>query len=145
LYDVKPTHSSTTINTIAILTEDGIKAPYTYTTTLTASVFIRYLDTHVLPILTNEQTLIMDNHPVHHAKAVTAYLNENKINVIYTPSYSPELNPIEEAFSKIKNYIKKQKAWTVDKLKYVIKEAFCSITESDARGYFNHALQFSNL
>lgn len=127
------------------MTEDGIKAPYTYTTTLTASVFIRYLDTHILPILTNEQTLIMDNHPVHHAKVVKKYLHEKAINVLYLPAYSPELNPIEEAFSKIKNYIKKQKAWTVDKLKYVIKDAFNIITENDAYGYFNHALQFSQL
>ena len=127
------------------MTEDGIKAPYTYTTTLTSSVFIRYLDTYVVPILNNEQTLIMDNHPVHHAKVVKEYLNEKKINVLYLPAYSPELNPIEEAFSKIKNYLKKKKARTVDRLKYHIEDAFNSITKSDARGYFNHASKFSLL
>ena len=145
LYDVKPTHSGGTINTIAILSEDGILAPYSYTTTMTSSVFIEYLDIHVLPILTNGQTLIMDNLKVHHAKNVKAYLNEKGINVLYLPAYSPELNPIEEAFSKIKNYIKRKKAWTLNKLESVIKDAFNTITKDDARGYFNHAFQFSNL
>ena len=145
VYDEKPTHSSGTINTIAILSEDGILAPYSYTTTMTSSVFIEYLDIHVLPILTNGQTLIMDNLKVHHAKNVKAYLNEKGINVLYLPAYSPELNPIEEAFSKIKNYIKRKKAWTLNKLESVIKDAFNTITKDDARGYFNHAFQFSNL
>ena len=145
VYDVKPTHSLEKLNTIAILTEDGIKAPYTYSTSLTASLFIYYLDTYVVPILTDNQTIIMDNLPVHHAKIVKDYLNEKQINVLYLPAYSPELNPIEEAFSKIKNYIKKQKAWTIDKLKRVLKDAFNIITKNDACNYFNHSFEFSNL
>ena len=84
----------------------------------------------------------MDNHPVHHAKIVQKYTKQNHINVLFLPPYSPELNPIEEAFSKIKTYIKKQKARTLDKLLIVINDAFNIITNKDAHGYFNHAAQF---
>ena len=84
----------------------------------------------------------MDNHPVHRAIAVQEYLDTNKIKYLYTPTYSPELNPIEEAFSKIKNYIKKKKARTVSDLLNVIKDALNMITPGDASGYFNHAAQF---
>jgi transposase len=60
----------------------------------------------VLPILNNGQILIMENHPVHHAKIVQEYINKNNIDVLFLPHYSPELNPIEEAFSKIKHKLK---------------------------------------
>lgn len=142
VYDKKPTSPGTRINTIAILSEEGIKAQYSYTDSLTARLFIIYLNTFVLPILTNGQTLILDNHPVHRAKSVQNYLKQNKIKFLYLPPYSPELNPIEEAFSKFKQYIKKQKARTVDALLNAIKDAINTITRSDIIGYFNHAAEF---
>jgi transposase len=142
VYDNKPTNPGTRINTVAILSEEGIKAQYNYVGSLTAELFIIYLNTFVLPVLTNGQTLIMDNHPVHRAKSVQSYLKQNNIKFLYLPPYSPELNPIEEAFSKFKQYIKKQKARTVDKLLNVIKDALNTITRSDVIGYFNHAAEF---
>jgi transposase len=79
---------------------------------------------------------------VHRAESVRDYLNQNKIKFLYLPPYSPDLNPIEEAFSKIKQFIKKQKARTIDRLLNVIQEVFTIITPSDTNGYFNHAAEF---
>ena len=141
LIDLKPSHSSQTVNTIAILSIEGVQAPYMYTCTLTASFFVDYLKAYVVPLLKNNETLIMDNHRVHHAKIVKQFFEEQGINVLYLPAYSPELNPIEEAFSKVKNYIRKQRAWTLTTLKPVIKNAFDTITKTDAKNYFNHANQ----
>jgi transposase len=142
VYDKRPTHPGKRINTAAVLTKEGIKAQYSYMGSLNAKLFVFYLATFVLPCVSDGQTLIMDNHPVHRAGYVQDYLNKNKINFLYLPPYSPDLNPIEEAFSKIKQYIKKQKARTVDKLLNVIKEALNIITPNDANGYFNHAAEF---
>jgi len=142
VYDKRPTHPGKRVNTVAILTKEGIKAQYNYLGSLNAKIFIFYLATFILPALIDGQTLIMDNHPVHRAGEVQNYLKQNKIKFLYLPPYSPDLNPIEEAFSKIKQYIKKQKARTVDKLLNVIKEAFNIITPNDANGYFNHAADF---
>lgn len=141
-YDEKPSYPGDTVSTVAILAEDGIKAKYTYSIALTAVLFISYLDIYVLPILKNEQTLIMDNHPVHHAKIASEYLHKNNIKFLYLPPYSPELNPIEEAFSKIKHAIKKHKPRTLDRLLTAINKAFETITNKDIDGYFNHAVQF---
>jgi transposase len=142
VYDKKPTYPGTSVSTVAILSEEGIKARHSYTGSLTAKLFVLYLETSVLPILEDGQTLIMDRHPVHRAKIVQSYLKENNIKFLYLPAYSPELNPIEEAFSKIKQYIKKQKARTVDGLLNVLKKAFDIITINDVKGYFNHAAEF---
>jgi len=141
-YDKKPTYSGDTVSSVAVLTKEGIKAQYTYFVSLTSLVFINYLSTFVLPLLNDGQTLIMDNHPVHHAKIVHEYMDKNNINVLFLPPYSPELNPIEEAFSKIKQFIKKQKARTIDNLLKAIENAFSIISVHDAHGYFNHAAQF---
>jgi transposase len=141
-YDEKPTYPGDTVSTLAILAEDGIKAKYTYSMALTAVLFIAYLDVYVLPILKAGQTLIMDNHPVHHAKIVSEFLHKNNVKFLYLPPYSPELNPIEEAFSKIKHFIKKHKPRKLDRLLTVINKAFETITDKDIYGYFNHAAQF---
>ena len=142
VYDEKPTDPGMRVNTVAILSKEGMKACYTYTGSLTADVFIFYLETFVLTILGKKQTLIMDRHPVHRAKSVQNYLNQNNIKFLYIPPYSPELNPIEEAFSKIKQYIKKQKARKLGDILNVLKKAFDIITINDAKGYFDHVAEF---
>ncbi len=98
VYDEKPTDPGVRVNTVAILSKEGMTASYTYTGSLTAELFILYLETFVLPLWA---TLIMDRHSVHRAQIVQNYLHNNHIKFLYIPSYSPELNPIEEAFSKI--------------------------------------------
>jgi transposase len=98
VYDSRPTNPGTRVNTIAVLTKEGIKAKYNYTCSLNTKVFICYLAAFVLPIIIDGETLIMDNHPVHRAREVQEFLNKNKVNYLFTPAYSPELNPLEEAF-----------------------------------------------
>lgn len=142
VYDEKPTDPGVRVNTVAMLSKEGMAASYTYTGSLTAELFILYLETFVLPLWNKEHTLIMDRHPVHRATIVQQYLNKNHINFLYIPPYSPELNPIEEAFSKIKQYIKKQKARTLDEILTVLKKAFSIVTAVDAKGYFEHAAEY---
>lgn len=141
-YDEKPSYPAKTISSIALLSVDGITAKYTYSGSFNAKVFIAYLNSFVLPILNDGQTLVMDNHPVHHAIAVQDYFKKHNINVIYLPPYSPELNPIEEVFSKAKNYINRQKARTIDALLTAIDNAFNSISSDDIYGYFIHSAQW---
>ena len=142
VYDKRPSSPGKRVNTLAILSEEGIKVPYHFVGSLCADLFITYLKTFVLPILTDGQTIIMDNHPVHRAESVLKYLTKNSIKFLYLPPYSPDLNPIEEAFSKFKQYIKKKKARTVDSLIMVMDDALKTITRSDSVGYFKHANGF---
>ena len=72
VYDKKPTYPGTSVSTVAILSEEGIKARHSYTGSLTAKLFVLYLETTVLPILEDGQTLIMDRHPVQKRKLFKA-------------------------------------------------------------------------
>jgi transposase len=96
-------------------------AAFSYVGSMTAQRFVNYIYLYVLPILTTGQVLIMDRHPVHYAQLTQDYLEGNGVTFIYLPAYSPELNPIEEAFSKIKALIKKQKPRTLEALLESIK------------------------
>ena len=142
VHDDKPTASGETVSTAAVLTEHGIEAVAQYRGTLTAKRFISYLEVYVLALVVGCKVLIMDNHPVHCAKAVQQFLVEHKVPLVFLPPYSPELNPIEEAFSKIKHHIRKCKPRTIETLCGTIRAAIATVTEDDVIGYVNHAAEY---
>ena len=131
-----------TINTAAALTETGVEAVWSYTGSLTAEWFVCYLQVYILKLLTGGKVLIMDNHPVHCAKIVTKFLEDHKVNYVYLPRYSPELNPIEEAFSKIKHTVRKFKPRLPDELFGTIRAAIKTVTQDNVISYINHAEEF---
>src|SRR5690606_9519578 len=75
--------------------------------------------------------------------AVRAFLDRHHVRYVYLPPYSPELNPSEEAWSKVKHVLKREKPRTVDHLLGILHRAAQSITPNDAQGYFQHAEDFS--
>ena len=79
---------------------------------------------------------VMDNMKSHHAKAVKNLLDSSGIRYIYLPPYSPDLNPIEKLWSKVKSFLRKFKARTLDALPNAIQNAFHSVTVSDCSGWF---------
>ena len=112
---------------------------YAYTTFsggTTVERFKRYLETDLLPHLNGNSVLIMDNMKSHHAKAVKNLLDSSEIRYIYLPPYSPDLNPIEKLWSKVKAFLRKFKARTLDALPNAIQNAFHSVTISDCSGWF---------
>jgi transposase len=70
---------------------------------------------------------------------VRELIEERGCELIYLPAYSPEFNPIEEAFSKIKGMLRKAGARTKDALVDALGEALSAVTAQDAQGYFEHA------
>ena len=98
--------------------------------------FKRYLETDLLPHLNGNSVLIMDNMKSHHAKAVRNLLDSSGIRYIYLPPYSPDLNPIEKLWSKVKAFLRKFKTRTLDALPNAIQNAFHSVTVSDCSGWF---------
>jgi transposase len=142
LYDASPTAPGVTVNTAAVLTEKGVEAVLNYTGNLNTDLFIGYLQLCVLHLLTEGKVLIMDNHPVHCAKAVMEFLDSRNVAYVYLPRYSPELNPIEEAFSKIKHTVRKFKPRLPIEIYNAIRAAIKMVTENDAIGYINHSEEF---
>lgn len=141
--DAQPVSPGETVNTVAVLTEQGLESPWCYQGALTAQRFVAYLEVYLLPQLLTGKTLILDRHPVHRARIVREFLDHHHVHYVYLPSYSPELNPIEEAWSKVKHFLQRQKARTLDRLLEALNQAATMITPSDAQGYFQHAEDFS--
>ena len=82
-----------------------------------------------------------DNHPVHHVQEVINHVYNAGVIIPFLPPYSPDLNPIEEAFSQVKHYLRKNHLvlQSVRDPTLLIWEAFGQITTSDCLGYMHHA------
>jgi transposase len=102
------------------------------------TVFQAYVQDVVLPTLKRGQVVVMDNLSAHKGERVLELIEAKGCELIYLPPYSPDFNPIEQAFSKLKSYLRAACARSRDALMEVIGEALRTITVSDAEGYFEH-------
>lgn len=102
-------------------------------------VFEAYVERALAPTLEAGQVVIMDNLPAHKPARVRELIEERGCELIYLPAYSPDLNPIEEAFSKIKDILRRVGARTKEALVDALGEALSALSAQDARGYFEHA------
>lgn len=128
------TPANTTI--LSSICVNGKSAYTTYVGGTTAERFRSYLENVLLPTLDENSVIVMDNMKSHHAKLVTEFLDEQKITYLYLPPYSPDLNPIEKLWSKLKSVLRKLKVRTVTKLPQAIVEAFHTISQQDCRAWF---------
>jgi transposase len=96
-----------------------------------------YVRNVLAPLLRAGQIVLMDNLSVHKAGWVRDLIEQKGCQLWLLPSYSPDLNPIEEAFSKVKNLIRKAKARTLEALFAVTAGALEALSEEDARGFFD--------
>lgn len=105
----------------------------------TARVFESYVEKVLVPSLEEGQVVVMDNLGAHRPKRVRELIERQGCELVYLPAYSPDYNPIEEAFAKIKNLLRKAAARSKETLVEAIAVALCAITAEDARGFFEHA------
>ena len=102
------------------------------------AVFEGYLRELLVPALREGDVMVMDNLSVHKSETVRELIEGAGAQVLYLPPYSPEYNPIEEAFSKIKNLIRKAGARVHEALVVALGEAICKVSEEDAKAFFEH-------
>lgn len=105
----------------------------------TRGVFEVYLEEVLAPTLWPGQVVVMDNLSAHKGGRVREIIEGRGCELIYLPPYSPDLNPIEEAFSKIKNLLRKVAARSKEALEEALGWALSAVSSEDARGYFEHA------
>jgi transposase len=104
----------------------------------TSAVFETYVERVLAPTLRKGQVVVMDNLSAHKGERVRELIERRGCELSYLPSYSPDLNPIEEAFSKIKGLLRKAEARSREALLEAIGAALSVITDRDARGFFEH-------
>ena len=90
------------------------------------------------PTLKRGQVVVMDNLSSHEGERVRELMEGEGCELIYLPPYSPDFNPIEKAFSKLKSYLREACARSQDTLMEVIGQALSTISASDAEGFFEH-------
>ena len=118
--------------------EGGMGASLVVEGSTNTTVFETYLEDVLLPTLKRGQVVVMDNLSAHKGERVRELIEEKGCELIYLPPYSPDYNPIEQAFSKIKSYLREACARSQQRLMEVIGEALSKISASDAEGFFEH-------
>jgi transposase len=98
--------------------------------------FVTYIGKVLCPTLKQGDIVVMDNLAVHKSPRVMALVEAVGAEVRFLPAYSPDLNPIEKMWSKIKALLRSAEARTAEELDQAISHAFSKITAKDAAGYF---------
>ena len=101
-------------------------------------VFEAYVERVLAPTLRAGQVVVMDNLSVHKGERVRELIEHRGCQLLYLPPYSPDLNPIEEAFGKIKGLLRKAEARTREALVEAMGRALSAVSKHDARGFFEH-------
>ena len=105
----------------------------------TARVFETYVEKVLVPSLERGQIVVMVNLGAHRPKRIGELIEQRGCELLYLPAYSPNCNPIEEAFSKIKNLLRKAAARSKEALVVATAAALSAVSPKDARGCFEHA------
>ena len=103
------------------------------------AVFATYLKQFLLPALSPGTVVVVDNVGAHKPERIRALIAAAGCRLVFLPAYSPDLSPVEEAFSKIKTLIKAAAARTRAALDAAIAVALAAVTAEDAAGWFAHA------
>ena len=135
--DKTPENTPTNTTILSSIRLNGETAYTTYTGGTTGDRFVDYLEKTLIPTLNKGDIVIMDNLRSHHIKKVAEVLEKAEIKFLYLPPYSPDFNPIEKMWSKIKSILRKLKARNVKNLPKAIETAFSCIAQSDCIGWFN--------
>jgi transposase len=117
---------------------EGIGASLVVQGATNREVFEAYVERVLLPKLRPGQVVVMDNLTAHKGERVRELIEERGCELLYLPPYSPDFNPIEEAFSKIKAVLRKVEARTREELVEAMGIAISAVSAHDARGFFEH-------
>ena len=101
-------------------------------------VFETYVEQILAPTLRRGQVVVMDNLTAHKGERVRELIEGRGCQLIYLPPYSPDFNPIEEAFAKIKRLVRKAEARSREALLEAIGKAISALSAQDAYGFFEH-------
>jgi transposase len=123
---------------LSSMTVEGMGASLTVEGATTAAVFETYVERVLSPMLRPGQVVVMDNLTAHKGERVKELIEERGCELLYLPPYSPDFNPIEEAFAKIKGILRKAEARSRQALIETIGQAISAISARDAQGFFEH-------
>ena len=128
-----------TLTLMASFNLNGDISPVVFPGALNRITFEKCLEKFILPSIQPGHTLILDNLSSHKSELITKLCKDRGVNLIYLPPYSPDLNPIEKLWSKVKSVLRSIKARTTEALEEAINKALDTVTLSDIRGWYREA------
>lgn len=124
---------------VAALSWSALQAPWALEGAIDTDAFTLYVRAVLVPTWRPGQVVILDNLSVHTAAAIDPLLTARGCRLLFLPAYSPDLTPIEQAFSKLKTSLRRAGARTREALLDALAAALATITPEDAHGWFQHA------
>ena len=136
--DSTPQPSGPQTTTLAVIGWTGITAPLVLSGAVNGTVFYGYIEQCVVPTLKPGDILFMDNLSAHKVAGLAELIQACGAHLVYLPPYSPDFNPIELAWSKVKTILRRLKARTFPDLIEALKQALLAITPQDIQAWFAH-------
>lgn len=136
LVDTVPGGHWSSLTMVCAILIDRVVAPMVTDGPMNHVVFQGYIDWLLVPHLRPGDTVVMDNLSSHKSAAVTASIGSTGAKLLYLPPYSPDLNPIEKMWSKVKGYLRAEARRTKRTLTTAIGKALKMITRDDCQGFF---------
>ena len=136
--EATPAGHWSTLTLLGAMSTEGLVATMTVESPTDGDVMRAYLEQVLCPRLQPGQIVVLDNLGAHHVPGVRELIEATGAKLLYLPPYSPDFNPIEHCWGKVKQKLRSLKARTVDTLQEAISEAIATITPDNASAWFTH-------
>ena len=137
-YDQVPGDRGGTLSTIGAMGLEGIRTGLSVPGPIDGETMLFFVEELLVPTLKRGEIVVMDNNPIHKLDEIEDALEAAGAWVLFLPPYSPDLNPIENCWSKVKALLRSLKPRTLDALLAALVDAFASITRHDILSWFRH-------
>ena len=134
-----PRNHGKNLTFVAALTWEGMQAPWAIEGAMDTAAFEIYVVRVLVPTLRPGQIVVLDNLSVHKAARIEDAIHDAQCTLLFLPAYSPDLNPIELAFSKLKAVLRQLGSRTREALLTALAVALDLITSANASAWFQHA------
>ena len=128
-----------TMTFLAALRRDRIEAPWLLDGPINGERFLIYIEQVLVPTLVKGDLVVMDNLGSHKAKAVRRAIRHAGARLLFLPKYSPDLNPIEQLFAKLKHHVRRDQPRSRDTICAALAVALDTVTARECSNYFAHA------
>jgi transposase len=138
VFEKVPGDRGENVSTIGAIDLDGIRTGLSVPGAIDGETMLFFVEELLAPTLKRGEIVFLDNCPIHKMDEIEEAVEARGAWVIFLPRYSPDLNPIENCWSKVKAILRSLKPRTLEELLDALVEAFSSVTEQDILGWYSH-------
>lgn len=138
VHDAVPDNKGGNVSTIGALDRQGIRTGLSVPGAIDGETMVFFVEELLAPTLKRGELVFLDNCPIHKRDEIEDLIDAHGAGVVFLPPYSPDLNPIEHCWSKVKARLRALKPRTPAALLAALVDAFATVTVQDIRGWFRH-------